>query len=99
MLSFDFLTLVSNGEVGPHVFEQSKVVLEVLKHVIGLQIVLFKLLDCDQDKEIEHDKSLDGFKGKEEQLIVSTTTSVPCHTVVILSVATVSHDVVPVFPC
>jgi hypothetical protein len=70
ILSQYLLAFVLQCEECPHVLKQCQVIFESLEHIVGFEIVLLELLDCNQNKQVKHDESLDCLKCNEEELAV-----------------------------
>lgn len=70
----------------------------MLERAVCIQVILLKLLDDDEDEEIQHDVGNDHVESQEEKWSNTGATS-SIRDAISRSVHRVIHDSVPIFTC
>ena len=98
VLRFHFDARVPICPLGPSCLEVFKVKLESHQWVVRFEVEFLKLLDDDEDEQVEHDVRDDHDEAEEEDRSDATPTSLALIAVG-CCVHRVIHDSVPVFAC
>lgn len=99
LLFFNFKAFVSILSKNlPSFHEIGLILFKERDHVFSWEVVLFKLLDNNEDEQVEHDITADQDDSKEvnEGLLLSTSLS---RDTLRRSPTTVKHNLVPIFSC